>query len=182
MANAKCCYCKGTIPEGARFCAICKHHQNSWDQFWSEVRLQDLMGVMSVGALAITSVIAGTVNANSWKPHAVIKASTLACSTGGVKVALSNVGNRTAFIGNGFVAFNVSDQAFGSSRMTPEKELSLKAGETQPVKFVVSDPVAPLATEEERQSCSLGFVFTWVEPGSEGHQVKGACRCKEVGS
>jgi hypothetical protein len=169
------------MPQGARYCAACKFHQGVWAQFWSQLKIQDLMGVMSVGALAITSIVGGTLNANALNPHSDIKASLLACHEDRVEFAISNIGNRSAFIGTGSAAANVRGQPVGGVLpLVLHEQVVLKPGETKPVTFDIKSPLPLLATADDRQQCWLGLAFTWVEPGAQNRTVTGICGCPAV--
>lgn len=169
------------MPEGAGYCAVCKFHQGAWTQFWSQLKIQDLMGVMSVGALAITSIVGGTLNAHALDPHSNVRASLLACHQTQVEFALSNIGNRSAFIGSGSAAANVRGQPVGGILpLVPHEPVVLKPGETKPVTFDIKSDLPLLATEDDRLHCWLGLAFTWVEPGARNKMVKGRCGCPAV--
>lgn len=182
MADTTCRYCKAAMPEGARYCAACEHHQGRWAQFWAQLKIQDLMGLISVGALAVTSVVGGTLNANAFNPHPVINASLLACREDSVDFAVSNTGNRTAFIRTGAASLYFHDEPAPAQRrwLVADRALLLKSGETAPLTFKITPALAPYGTEADRLDCKLRLTFNWVEPGAGDKPVNASCACPEV--
>jgi hypothetical protein len=181
MADTTCRYCKAAMPEGARYCAACEHHQGRWAQFWAQLKVQDVLAVMSVGALGVTSIVGGTLNANVLNPHPDIKASLVACRAGAVELAIANIGNRAAFIRSGSAQVKLEGivDAVGTRKLVAAEPLLLKAGETKPLTLRLDPEFVPYATAENQEHCRLHLTFNWVEPGQGDRPVRAECSCPE---
>jgi hypothetical protein len=183
MTDRTCTACGAEIPPEPNEAAADKPRAGFWPEIWArtraELKLQDLLHLVSIVGLGAAGVVAGTLNWYSLSPHAVLRTSVLACRKDGVDVALSNIGNRTAFIKGGAAqVFVGKDHVADLDRqMIPETNLILKSRESATLTFKLKEKLSPMASDEQRSQCHLNIAFNWIEAGSDLQPVSGECAC-----
>lgn len=180
-AKARCRYCKTELIEGAIYCANCKQFQRWQDQVQAQVKVQDVIAVVSVATLAVTTLW-GALKFNVVNPHADIRAAVLECRADSVQMALTNLGTRDAFIKTGAAArqVNKAPDIVPYRRLITTEQPLLKAGETRTVVFKIEPALTAYATEDVRRKCMLGLAFTVLEFNAKRRNVTSSCGCPVV--
>jgi hypothetical protein len=180
-AKVLCHYCRTELIAGATYCANCKQFQRWWDQVRAQVKVQDVIAVVSVATLAVTTLW-GALKFNVVNPHADVRATVLECRADSVQMAMTNLGTRDAFIKTGAAARQVgkAPDIVPDRRLITGEQPLLKAGETRTVWFKIEPALPAYATDAARLNCRLGLAFTVFEFNSPRRNVTSFCGCPEV--
>jgi hypothetical protein len=170
MAATHCQSCGAELPAAGK-------PKGFWARTYAELKLQDVLHLISLVGVMIAALVAGTLNWHLLTPHAVLRVTTLSCANDRVVVAISNIGNRTAYIKGGKAQFFVNDASYSLPlELTLSRAASLKAAQSDAFEFAIQQPPTTPATRRDQRAGSVSYAFKWVEAGSAGVRVQGVCR------
>lgn len=173
---AACRFCKSELVVGARYCHVCEHYQSRWDDFWATFKIQDLVTLVSVTALAWTSL-----NAHLIHPKAEIKGYLLACTSGpaatSVQMALANAGNGQAFVSHGTLQRKIEGYEDPITyTLTARQPATLKAKDANIRDFVLARSL-PRAIVEGTPKCTWEVTLDVIAFDGSPTSVVSSCAC-----
>lgn len=115
-----CVVCASSLPAGARYCTICKKYQGWLKRFLGGLNIQALVTLVPIVTLAFVFVKDQFVTHGS-----DVRVTALSCERDAIRLAASNIGDRTAIIKS--IRVGIASGSATPNRTYPAQ--ALKTGE-----------------------------------------------------